>query len=87
MIFHQGNTRKYLVKTYKGKQKIVEVKKSAFHDLDHDRVKFGKLPKYSKGRKISNKALTPNTLTDSISNQNIVSEGKVINMHMFIFCL
>ena len=80
MIFHQGKARKYLVKTFKGNQKIVEVEKSAFHD----RIKFGKTPKYYKRRKMSNKALTPNTLTDSIDNQKTVSEGKITNIQMFV---
>ena len=83
MIFHQGKTRKYLVETFKGNQKIVEVEKSAFHD----RTKFGKTPKHYKGRlqkqpKMSNKALIPNILTDSIPNQKNVAEGKVVNMPM-----
>ena len=78
MIFCQGKARKYLVETFDGNQKTVEVEKSAFHD----RIKFGNTPNYSKGRhqyqrrKISNKALMPNTLTDSVDNQKIVSEGK-----------
>ena len=85
MIFHQGKARKYVVKTFEGNQKIVEVEKSAFHD----RIKFGKTPNYYKGRfqnqqKMSNKALTSNTLTDSISNQKI---GKIMYMQMFKFCL
>ena len=84
MIFHQGKARKskYLVKTLEGKQKLVEVEKSAFLD----RIKFGKKPNYSKGRhqyqrrKISNKALMPNILEDSVDNQKIASEGKITNM-------
>ena len=82
MIFCQGKARKYLVETFDGNQKTVEVEKSAFHD----RIKFGNKPNYSKGRhqyqqrKISNKALMPNTLTDSIDNQKIASEGKITNM-------
>ena len=42
IIFHQGKARKskYLVKTLEGKQKLVEVEKSAFHD----RIKFGNTP-------------------------------------------
>ena len=76
MIFHQGNSRKYLVKTFEGKQKIVEVEKSAFHDKKN----YVKMPKYSKRRKMTNKALMPITLTDSIDNQKIASEGKITNM-------
>ena len=91
MIFHQGKTRKYLVETFKGNQKIVEVEKSGQKSF-HDRIKLGKTPKYYKGRlqnqpKMSNKALTTNTLTDSIPNQKIVSEGKIMFMQMFKFCL
>ena len=80
MLFHQGKARKYLVETLEGNQKIIEVEKSAFHD----RIKFGKAQKYSKRRKMSNKALTPNTLTDSIDNQKTVSEGKITNIQMFV---
>ena len=83
MIFCQGKARKYLVETFDGNQKTVEVEKSAFHD----RIKFGKVPKYPKRRKMSNKALTPNTLTDSIPNHKIVSEGKITNMQILKFCL
>ena len=91
IIFHQGKARKskYLVKTLEGKQKLVEVEKSAFHD----RIKFGNKPNYSKGRhqyqrrKISNKALMPNILEDSVDNQKIVSEGKIMYIKMFKFCL
>ena len=83
MIFCQGKARKYLVETFDGNQKTVEVEKSAFHD----RIKFGKVPKYPKRRKMSNKALTPNTLTDSIPNDKIVSEGKITNMQILKFCL
>ena len=84
MLCHQGKARKYLVETFEGNQKLVEVEKSAFHD----RIKFSKTPKYSKRRKMSNKALTSNTLTDSIDNQKIVSDGKITNMQkMFKFCL
>ena len=80
MIFCQGEARKYLVETFEGNQKLVEVEKSAFHD----RIKFGKAQKYSKRRKMSNKALRPNTLTDSIDNQKTVSEGKITNIQMFV---
>ena len=76
MIFHQGKARKYVVETFKGNKKVIEVEKSAFHDKKN----YVKMPKYSKRRKMTNKALIPITLTDSIDNQKIASEGKITNM-------